>query len=143
MAINGYSTTLANGLQDYIWGYSTYSPGTNFYIALYLVTPEPDGTGGTEVSTAATGYARVSTVQASWNLATVVPTYVTKTDNATDITFPTSTASWGTVNGFGILTASTGGTLLIGGNLTVPKLIDIDTVAVFLSGDLVINSVNQ
>lgn len=141
MAINGYSTTLANGLQDFIWGYTTYSPGSNFYVALYLVTPEPDGVGGTEVSGGS--YARVSTTQASWNLASVVPIYVSKTDNAADITFPTSTASWGTVAGFGILTASTGGTLLIGGNLTVPKLIDIDTVAVFLSGDLVINSVNQ
>lgn len=141
MAINGYSTDLASGLQDYIWGYGTYTPGTSFWVALYTTVPEPDGTGGVEVTGGS--YARVETTQASWNNASIVPTYVSKTDNASDITFPTSTASWGTVNGFGILSASTAGTLLVGGSLTVPKLIDIDTVAVFLVGDLVINSVNQ
>ena len=142
MAINGYTTTLAGGLQDRIWGKATYTPGTNFYVALFTTAPEPDASGGVEVSGGS--YARVSTVEANWNTATLVATtYIMRTTNAIEITFPPATASWGTVVSYGIFDAATAGNLLLGGNLTVAKLIDTGSTPAFLIDQLVINIQNQ
>lgn len=81
-----------------------------FYLALYTTTPGEDGTGGVEVSGGA--YARQSIAGKF-----PTPSGTGSVASNANIDFGTSTASWGTIVGWGILTASSGGTLLRFGNL--------------------------
>lgn len=97
------------------------------YVALFTSTPT-DSTGGTEVSGGS--YARQSSAS-KW----ATPSAGSVSTNAT-ITFPTATADWGTVTGFGIMTASSGGTLLMWGALTASKTVSNGDTASFASGAL-------
>lgn len=60
------------------------------------------------------------------------------TSNSATVTFPTATASWGTVTHFGIYDASSGGNLLYWGALTVSKTVDNGDVFTFPSGNLTV-----
>lgn len=78
------------------------------YAALFTAVGTDSGAGFTEVTGGS--YARVATAAADWNAPTGAnPSYTT---NANAITFPTSTASWGTVLAIGLYDAATGGNLL-------------------------------
>lgn len=81
------------------------SPGT-VYVALYTSNPAEDNS-GTEVS--GNNYSRQSA-------AFSAPTDGVSTNSA-DITFPTSSGSWGEVTHFGIMDNSSGGNLLYYGEL--------------------------
>jgi hypothetical protein len=145
MALNGYVDGLAAGVQDYIFGYNTYVPGTNFYVALSTTAPDPDG-GGYSEPPAANNYARVPTQgTVDWSTASIVSN-VAITVNSADITFNQSlVAGWGLIVAALVFDSPTigAGTPLFGGMLTTAKTIDIDTVAVFLTNDFVLNSTNQ
>lgn len=87
------------------------TPLTNLYVGLFTTMPT-DSTAGTEVA-AANGYARVQSV-GKWG----TPAAGSVSNNAV-ISFPQGTGSWGTaILGFGLLSASTAGTLLAYGTLT-------------------------
>lgn len=111
------------------------------YVGLLTTTPT-DSTAGTEVSGGS--YARVGVTSATtaWNNTQGNTTGASTgtdgtTENASTITFPAPTASWGTVTGFGIYDASTGGNLLIYGALTTPKTINNgDAAPSFAAGAL-------
>lgn len=87
------------------------------FIGLFTTAPTSDSgvTGAVEVSGGS--YARQSTSGATWNAASnssgsepsVTPANIT---NAVAITFPTATASWGTVVAFGLFDAVSAGNLL-------------------------------
>jgi hypothetical protein len=104
---------------------------TNLWLGLFTATPSDTG-GGTEVSTSGTAYARQACNRTSgssvWNAAT--GTLATTTNN-TAITFPTATASWGTVTQFGIFDAVTAGNLLYWGDIPVSKTIGTNDIATF------------
>lgn len=91
------------------------------WIGLYTVTPNDDGTGGTEVSGG--GYARVQVPQADaqWNPPTAGNGVFS---NANEIVFPAPTANWGQVVAFAILDASSGGNMMIAKTLTTPKTVN-------------------
>jgi len=105
---------------------------TNLYIGLFTTVPVDAGTGGVEVSTTSTGYGRVTLASSLANWAgTSVSTGGSvsagsngTTSNVNAITFGTPTNSWGTITGFGIWDAATGGNLLIFGNLTTSKTVN-------------------
>lgn len=81
------------------------------WVALFTAVGTDAGTGFTEVSGGS--YARVSTGSsgsAAWNTPTSASPSVLSNSGA--ITFPQSTASWGTVLGFGVYDAVTSGNLL-------------------------------
>lgn len=90
------------------------------YLALFTTTPTADdGSGGTEVSGGS--YARKAIASTDWNAASAGnPTTKTGPESGVEWDFPTATADWGTINGFGIYSASSGGTLLWFGSLTSP-----------------------
>ncbi len=94
---------------------------TTFYLAAFTTVGVDNGTGFVEPS--GNGYARIATTQANWNSATLgSPCSVT---NVGTLNFPANTGSnWGTIQGLGIYTASSGGTLLwsdyLGANLWQP-----------------------
>lgn len=87
------------------------------HVALFTTQPAEDGTGGVEVSGGS--YARLATAATDWNAATA--TDPTITDNATVITFPEATGSWGTVVSFGLFDAASAGNYLGGNALDVSQ----------------------
>src|SRR5690349_12786162 len=81
-----------------------------YTLALFTTNPADDGTGGVEVSTSGTGYARIniSASTTDWTAA-VGGAPSTKTGPKSGVTwqFGTPTANWGTIVGAGIYEGST------------------------------------
>jgi hypothetical protein len=83
------------------------------YVALFTTDPTDAGS-GTEVSGGS--YARTAVTFAAPSNGV--------TTNSADVTFPTATASWGTVTHIGIYDAATAGNLLYHTPLDIAKTID-------------------
>lgn len=102
---------------------------SNFYVALYTATPA-DVAGGTEVTGGS--YARVAVVStlANWAGTQAAASTVASsgntgaTSNNGALTYPTPSANWGVITGFGIFDAASAGNLLIWGALTASKTIN-------------------
>ena len=101
------------------------------YFALFTAAPSDSG-GGTEVTGGSYARTQVTQADANWN----APTTGGLTDNVNAITFPTATASWGTVTHVGIFDASTAGNLLFHGALASSKVVDTDDTFQFAAGDM-------
>lgn len=102
------------------------------YVALSTAAIGEDGSGIAEP--VGNGYARVATVAADWNDATLADPSLL--DNAAAITFPEATGAWGTITHFALFDAVTGGNYLASGALTLAKSpTDGDTPA-FAAGTL-------
>lgn len=115
---------------------------TTLYVGLFTTTPN-DGSNGIEVSGGS--YARVGVVSSLTNWAGTQASTSTSasagtngtTSNNGNITFPEPTANWGTITGFGIFDASTGGNLLIYGSLSTSKSVNNgDAAPVFAASAL-------
>jgi hypothetical protein len=115
-ATTGQATTILN---------TTALP--NVYIALYTTAPTDAGP-GTEVTGGS--YARVDS-KGKW----ATPASGSVSNNAV-ITFPTATADWLTIVGFAIMSALTGGNMLMWGTLTANKAVNNGDTASFASGAL-------
>jgi hypothetical protein len=118
------SDSTINKLIDFYFRGVTVTPPTTLYAALFTVAPTKAG-GGTEVaggSYARVGLACTATNWAATNAAgsTASPSTGTsdQTSNNAAITFPTSTASWGTIVACGLYDAATGGNLVSFGSLS-------------------------
>jgi hypothetical protein len=98
------------------------------YIALFTANPS-DSAAGTEVSGGS--YARVSSA-GKW----AAPTGTTSVTTNAAITFPTASAGWGTVTGFAVMSASSGGSVLMWGALTASKTVNSGDTPSFASGQL-------
>jgi len=98
------------------------------YVGLFTTLPNDNGTGGTEVSGG--GYARQAVTFGAPSNGSM--------SNSADITFPLATANWGTIVGFGIFDAATGGNLLYFGSLTTSKSIESGDQLRFPAGNLTI-----
>jgi hypothetical protein len=104
---------------------TTYTAPATVYVSLWTSDPTDAGS-GTEVSGGS--YARTSVTFAA-------PSNGVTTNNA-DVTFPTATASWGTVGWIGINDASTSGNLLYHTALDTAKAIDSGDIFKIASGNL-------
>lgn len=112
----------------------TFASPTTVYLALYTSTPtSADSDTFTEVATAGgTSYARqVVTFGAPAN---------SSASNSASATFPIAGASYGTVNGWGIVDSATwgGGNILYFGTLNTPRTCASGEQISFLSGQIVI-----
>lgn len=132
--MSAMSDFLENKLIDQLFRGQAAPTTTTLYVGLLTAAPSDSG-GGTE----ATGgsYARVAVTSslANWagtqSAGSTVASSGTggQTSNNTAITFPTPSATWGTVTHFGIYDAASGGNLLFWGALTISKTINqADTV---------------
>src|SRR3954469_23776442 len=88
----------------------------NIYLALFTTLPNKDNVGGVEVSGAGTAYAR--------KLVTFNAAAAGQCANAADLIFNQATANWGTVAGFGLYDAASGGNqvyadVLPGGSINI------------------------
>jgi hypothetical protein len=119
------SNYLENALINVTLRGTSFTAVSTPYVALFTSDPTDAGT-GTEVSGGS--YARTSvTMGAPSNGVSI---------NSADVTFPTATASWGTVGWIGIYDASTSGNLLYHTPLDASKVIDTGDVFKIASGNL-------
>ena len=134
--------TYENSMIDWLMRAQTLTPPTTgAYIALFTTCPT-DSTAGTEVTGGS--YARVNYAASLANWAGTQSAASTTassgtggtTSNNNAITFPAATADWGTVNCFGYMTASTGGTLIFYAALTASRNITNGSTASFAAAAL-------
>lgn len=119
------TNTTENDVLDHILGTTTWTAPSTIYVALTTTTPT-DTAAGTEVSGGS--YARES--------ATFSAAASGATSNSSTITFPTASASWGTVTAVNLYDAVSGGNRLAWASLGTSKTVgDGDTFSI-PSGDL-------
>ena len=120
-----FSDFLENALINAVLRNTSYTSPATVYVSLYTTDPT-DADTGTEVSGGS--YARTAvTFGAPSNGVTT---------NSADVTFPTATASWGTVTHIGIHDASTAGNLLFHTILDNSKTIDTGDIFRISTGNL-------
>ncbi len=107
------------------------SAAGNLHIALFTTAPT-DSTAGTEANY--TGYARVAVVRSGsgWTIAG------NQASNAAAVTFGACTAGSNTITSFGIMTAATGGDLLLYGTLTANLAVSTGITPQFAIGALTV-----
>jgi hypothetical protein len=135
------SDYLENKIIDWLFRGQTYTPPAGIYIGLLTSAPSDTG-GGTEVS--GNNYSRVNLAPSLANWAgtqaaasTVASTGTSgTTSNNAAITFPTPSASWGTVTHFAVYDATTAGNLLFWGALTISKTINQSDAVSFAAASL-------
>jgi hypothetical protein len=122
-----FSNYLEDALINATLRNTAYTSPTTVYVSLYTSDPT-DADTGTEVSGGS--YARTSvTFDAPSNGVT---------QNSADVTFPTATASWGTVSHIGVHDASTSGNLLFHTPLDTAKTIDSGDIFKIETGNLTV-----
>lgn len=123
------SSTLSNATSqqylDYLLkGVALPSLPASLWLALFTTTPNLNGTGGVEVSTSGTGYARVELprVSGTWT----GPTGTNQEyNNTTELVFPVPTGNWGTIVSLGIYDASSNGNLIFISTIATSKQVSI------------------
>lgn len=120
-----FSNFLENALINAVLRNTTYTSPATVYVSLYTTDPT-DADSGTEVSGGS--YARTAVTFGA-------PSNGVSTNSA-DVTFPTATASWGTVSHIGIHDASTSGNLLFHTILDTAKNIDSGDIFRIETGNL-------
>src|SRR6056300_150421 len=122
-----FSNFLENALINATLRATTYTSPATVYVSLYTSDPT-DADSGTEVSGGS--YARTSAAfDAPSNGVT---------QNTSDVTFPTATASWGTVTHVAIHDAASAGNMLFHTPLDTSKTIDTGDIFKITSGNLTV-----
>ncbi len=119
---------LENAILDHVLRNTTFTSPTTIYVGLFTTMPADDGTGGVEVSGGSYARQSVAFDAASGG----------STSNTALVTFPTATASWGTVLGIGLFDALSGGNLLYYGTLTTSKAVGNGDTISFSAGALTV-----
>lgn len=130
-------TVAENSTLDAWFGAVTLTPPAQWFCALSTTTPTEAGTGFTEPSGGA--YARVAVTN---NLTNFPSAAAGAKTNGTAITFPESTASWGTITHIGFYNQLTGGTLYFWEALPVSKAVASNVTVYFSVGALTISNLN-
>jgi hypothetical protein len=121
------SNFLENALLNATLNATTYTAPATVYVSLWTSDPTDAGS-GTEVSGGSYARTAVSFATASGTSGNVL--------NDADVTFPTATASWGTVGWIGINDAATAGNLLYHTALDTSKTIDSGDIFKISTGNL-------
>ena len=106
-----FSSYVDNKLIDHLLGSGTYTKPSALYVALFVGNP---ASGGTEVTTSGSAYARQS---AAFTIST------NSASNTAAIEYPTATSAWGTIDYIAIYDASSGGNQLVSAALSSAKTI--------------------
>ena len=121
------SNYLENALLNATLNATTYTAPATVYVSLWTSDPTDAGS-GTEVSGGSYARTAVSFATASGTSGNVL--------NDADVTFPTATASWGTVGWIGINDAISSGNLLYHTALDTSKTIDSGDIFKISTGNL-------
>lgn len=125
------SDYLEKKILDYLLGNVTDFRSSTVYIALSTAAYSDASTGASMTEVSGGSYARVAVTNDATNWPAASGTSPASKSNGTAFTFPTASGSWGTVNSFYIVDASTNGNILYGGDLTVAKTIGSGDTATF------------
>lgn len=136
---SGKSNFCSKEILDQLLGASAYTAPTPIWYGLTTAAITAAQTGSTVTEVSGGSYARVSQTNNLTNWPAATGTLSATKSNATAVTFPTATGSWGTVTDMFIADASTGGNILYFGALTTSKAITTDDVAKFAIGDITVN----
>ena len=112
---------------DRAFGRTDNTVPTSYYIGLSITPISRDGSGATE-PLSSTGYARVQVQNTKTNFSTSSNGEIT---NTLDISFPESTATWGTVTHVFISDAVTGGNIRYYEALGAPRLLNATSTLMF------------
>jgi hypothetical protein len=121
MAFTSYTD---NALLGHLLGSTTYTKPSTLYVALFIGDP---ASGGTEISTSGSAYARQS---AAFTIASAVAT------NSAAIEWATATSAWGSITWVAIYDAVTGGNQLVTAQLASAKTIGSGDVLRIPTGQL-------
>ena len=135
MSITYYS---GNRILDKGFGSTNYTPPTTMYFGLSTTPIAIDGTGATEPSGGS--YARVALVNDKTNWGTASNASLT---NLASVTFPESTASWGTITHVFIADASTAGNIWWYEALSPSRQVKISTTVQFAIGAITAQMTNS
>jgi hypothetical protein len=125
------ATAWRNAILDALLGNQALTlPGSTLYLSLYTVAPTEDG-GGTECSGGA--YARVAVTN---DLTTWPAAEGGGKANGITLSFPTPTATWGTVEAWGLHDHITDDSLVLWDLLDSEVVIDTGDTVEFAAGDL-------
>lgn len=131
--------TSGNSVLNKLFGNSTLSQPSTLYFGLSSTIPNIDGTGSTEPSVGA--YSRVALTNSdktNWSVSTLGTL-----TNLTSITFPESTASWGTLLAVVVFDASSGGNLWFFEALSPSITVAINTTVFFSASGITISMTNS
>jgi hypothetical protein len=128
----GFINSLEVAILDHVLLDATYTPPTNWFLGFSTTTPTETGSNFTEPS--GNNYGRLSTAAADW--ANAVAGDPSVKDNATTLTMPTASGSWGTLTHFGLNPASSVDTFRIWGALDVSKAVASGDTVSFAVGAL-------
>ncbi len=128
-----------NKILDQLFGATSIvaSVPATWYVGLSTTTPNEGGTGSTEP--AAGAYARVAVTNNKTNFGTASNGVLT---NSTAISFPESTASWGTITHIVFYDALTGGNIWYWEALPTSRAVAANTTVYFATGALTISNTN-
>lgn len=117
------------------WFAGTARPNTPSHIGLFTTNPNDAGAGGTEVTGGS--YARQAFARNGTNWGSSTAGAPSTIQNLLAVTFPTATANWGTVTGWGYFDAASAGNLLFWAALDTSKAVNNGDTAEFAAGALV------
>jgi hypothetical protein len=122
------TTYWLNKVNDFIFNISrtTALPST-YTLGLSTTTPTVSGTNVTEPS--GNGYSRIAITGLSASVNGLVT-------NSSNLYFPISTGSWGTITHYVIYGDTTGTNLLAFGALTTSQAVSIDNIVTIVAGEL-------
>jgi len=120
-----------NKVLEHAVGKTSWTMPSEPYLALFTTAPtSEDGTGGVECD--AGNYARITCPGTNWGAAAAGAIA-----NSVAIEFAeASGANWGNVKGFALFNAITEGDMILWGEVTTPKDINIGDTAKFAIGEL-------
>ena len=119
----GKSDYLEAKILDHVLGGPDFVRPATVYLALSTTTPTDAG-GITEPVGGA--YTRQAVTNNVTNFGAATGTNPTEKKNATVITYPVATAAWGTIVGWALFDAETGGNMLYHGDITPSKVVGLD-----------------
>lgn len=134
------SAYLEKAILDFLLSGVAFTQPTTVYLGLSTSAFSTAATGSAmnEVSASGTAYARVAVTCNTTNFPAATGSNPASKSNGVVFTFPTATASWGTIQSAYILDASSGGSILYGADLTSSKTITTGDTATYAVGALVI-----
>lgn len=125
-----FSNYLENKILDHIMTKAEYEMLSTVYIALCTAAPTDASTGSTIVEPSGGSYARLEVDPDDLNNAS----NGSITNNST-MSFPSATASWGTITHFAVCDALTGGNMLVWGEVTPSIPIPTGSIVSFDAGN--------
>lgn len=121
-----------------VWGSTPYTPPATWYVG--LSTQHVSSSGSNVLEPSAGAYARVAVTNNKSNFSVAASGSLT---NLTDITFPESTSSWGTIQDVAIFDGSgPSANIWFYQALTSPRTVDVSTTMSFSASALTISMTN-